>query len=78
MIANAKMMAVSDFVSDFICIPYNKGRITCTGIWAVFTVSNDIVARELQITSICSPYHHLNGFMIKLLAVDDKLAAIAE
>ena len=81
MIVNAKVIAVSDFASDHICISCNKGRIMpieesqaygrCSQCPTTLLLDNC----KLQVSALLTIVS--NGFKIKLSAVDDKLAAIA-
>ena len=81
MIANAKVIAVSDFASDLICISCNKGSITpieesrAYGRCSQCPTTLLLESCKLQVSALLTIIS--NGFKIKLSAVDDKLAAIA-
>jgi hypothetical protein len=78
---NAKVIAVSDFASDLMCISCNKGCIKpieesrAYGRCSQCPTTLLLESCKLQVSALLTITS--NGFQIKLSAVDDKLAAIA-
>lgn len=80
-ITNARVIAVSEFASNFLCISCNKGCIKpikenqSYGRCAQCRTTLLLSSCKVQIFALLTLYS--NGLQVKLSAVDDKLAIIA-